>query len=88
MAAIKLEKFYGTAPKVAGELLPSGFAQTAYNVQLYSGNLIPYPEPTVIDRVPRLGELKTLYGLRTPSTNTVKWRTWATEVAGGTFSQA
>ena len=88
MAAIKLEKFYGTAPKVAGELLPSGFAQTAYNVQLYSGNLIPYPEPTVIDRVPRLGEIKTIYGLRTPITNALKFLTWVTDVDVVTFSQS
>ena len=88
MAAIKLEKFYGTAPKVSGELLPTGFAQTAYNVQLYSGNLIPYPEPREVTRVPRLGELKALYGLRTPSTNALKFLTWTTDVDVVTFSQS
>tara|TARA_R100000781_G_scaffold53820_1_gene35184 strand:+ start:2340 stop:4946 length:2607 start_codon:yes stop_codon:yes gene_type:complete len=88
MAAIKLEKFLGTAPKIAEELLPAGAAQTAYNVQLYSGNLIPYTEPTVIDRVPRLGVIKTLYGLRHPTTNVLSFLSWANDVDIVTFSQS
>ena len=88
MAAIKIEKFLGTAPKVASELLPAGAGQTAYNVQLYSGNLIPYTEPTIIDRVPRLGVLKALYGLRHPTTDVLSFLSWADEVDIVTFSQS
>ena len=80
MAAIKLKKFLGTAPKVSSELLPDGAGQTAYNLQLYSGDLIPYSEPAVIDSVPRLGTLKTLYALRATPASSLEWLTWLTDV--------
>lgn len=80
MAAIKLSKFQGTAPKISSELLPDGAAQTAYNLQLYSGDLIPYSEPAVVDKVPRLGALKTLHGMRASSGASIDWLTWLADV--------
>ena len=35
-----------------------------------------------------MGELKALYGLRTPSTNALKFLTWTTDVDVVTFSQS
>ena len=63
MAAIKLQKFLGAAPKVSDELLPDTAAQLANSVQLYSGDLLPYPEAFVSDSVPRTGTIKTLFGI-------------------------
>ena len=48
MPGIKFQKFLGKAPRIAPELLPDMAAQTATNVKLYSGNLIPYPQPVVV----------------------------------------
>ena len=48
MAGVKLHKFLGKAPRIAPELLPDMAAQVATNVKLYSGDLIPYPEPVVV----------------------------------------
>lgn len=45
MATIKLLQFLGIAPKVSPENLKETYAQTAENVKLYSGDLIPYPQP-------------------------------------------
>lgn len=80
MAAIKLQKFLGSAPKVSSELLPDGAAQIAYNLQLYSGDLIPYSEPAVIDSVPRLGTLQTLHGMRASAGADIDWLTWLADV--------
>jgi len=80
MAAIKIQKFLGTAPKVSSELLPDGAAQTANHLQLYSGDLIPYPETFESNSVPRLGELKTLFGMRNPDTDALEWLTWLADI--------
>jgi len=80
MAAIKLQKFVGMAPKISSELLPDGAAQTAHNLQLYSGDLLPYSEPKDIESVPRLGTLKALHGMRTTPTSAIDWLTWTTDV--------
>lgn len=87
MAAIKLDKFIGTAPKVSSELLPNGAGQIAYNLQLYSGDLIPYSEPAVVDSVPRLGTLQTLFAQRDPVAGTLDWMTWLTDVDIVTLSE-
>tara|TARA_R110000787_G_scaffold102880_4_gene209085 strand:- start:1169 stop:4012 length:2844 start_codon:yes stop_codon:yes gene_type:complete len=80
MAAIKLSKFLGTAPKIASELLPNSAGQIAYNLQLYSGDLVPYSEPAVIDSVPRLGTLQTLHGMRASAGASIDWITWLADV--------
>ena len=80
MTSLKITKFLGTAPKNASELLPDTAAQVARNCKLYSGDLMPYPTAVVVDNADRTGTIKTLYGLRDPSTNDLKWLSWATDV--------
>ena len=55
MASVKLIKFLGEAPKVSSELLPDGAAQTAFNVKLYSGDLLPYRNSKIVDSTNRAG---------------------------------
>ena len=86
MAAIKIEKFLGIAPKVASELLPDGAAQTAHNLQLYSGNLVPYSEPLETDTIPRSGALQTIFGMRASAGASIDWLSWATDVDITTIS--
>lgn len=87
MAAVKLQGFRGTAPKVSPELLPSLGAQIARNVKLYSGDLIPFPQPFTYGNHGRTGTVRTLYGLRDNNDNPV-FMTWASlvDVATPSFS--
>lgn len=81
MAGVKITTFLGKAPKISSELLPNTAAQIADNCKLYSGDLIPYPQPVVAANAGRTGELKTLYALRNPdNSNDLKWLTWTTDV--------
>ena len=80
MSGVKITRFLGKAPKISSELLPDTAAQVASNCKLYSGDLIPYPEPVVVDNVGRTGETKTLYALRDVSTGNLKWLSWPTNV--------
>jgi len=80
MAAVKLIKFLGEAPKISSELLPDGAAQLAFNVKLFSGDLIPYRSPVIVDDAERTGVLKTLHALRDPSTNALEWLSWTDDV--------
>lgn len=80
MAAVKIVKFLGEAPKISSELLPDAAAQLAFNVKLYSGDLIPYRLPYLSGNVSRTGGIKTLYALRNPSNGDLKWLTWTTDV--------
>jgi hypothetical protein len=82
MAGIKITNFLGKAPKVSPELLPNTAAQIAQNCKLYSGDLIPYPQPVVVANTGRTGTIKTLYALRNPANpNDLKWLSWNTEVS-------
>ena len=80
MAGVKIEKFLGIAPKISPELLPNTAGQVAENCKLYSGDLIPYPQPVVVDNTERTGTIKTLYALRDPDTSDLKFLSWNTEV--------
>src|SRR5210317_453587 len=88
MASVKLIKFLGEAPKISSELLPDGAAQTAFNVKLYSGDLLPYRTPVIVDSTERTGTIKTLHALKNPSTNANVWLSWLTEVDIATASDA
>lgn len=81
MAAIKITGFQGTAPRISSELLPATSAQTARNCKLYSGDLIPYPQPVKIANTGRTGTLRTLYALRNPANDDLVWLSWAYDVA-------
>jgi hypothetical protein len=80
MPAIKITSFLGTAPKVSPELLPNAAGQIANNCKLYSGDLLPYPQPVVVANAARTGTIRTLFALRDPVTNAKKWLTWLTDV--------
>lgn len=81
MPAIKITTFLGKAPKISPELLPNTASQIAENCKLYSGDLIPYPQPVVVANTGRTGTIKTLYALRNPSnSNDLKWLSWLTDV--------
>ena len=80
MAAIKIDKFLGESPKVSSEQLPDTAAQTAYNVKISSGDLVPYRVPVVADNTERTVEAQTIYGVRDPSTNALDFLSWTTDV--------
>ena len=80
MAGIKIQKFLGTAPKISPELLPDGAAQTAHNVKLFSGDLIPYNDSLLSDSAERTGTIKTLYAMENPTTGALEWLSWTTDV--------
>jgi hypothetical protein len=79
MAAIKLQKFLGIAPKVSPELLPDGVGQTAHNLKLYSGDLIAIRDPLLFDSAERTGVIKTIFGMR-DSNNNPDWLSWTADV--------
>ena len=81
MAAIKLSKFLGAAPKISPELLPDAAAQIASNTKVYSGDLIPYHQPVIVDNVGRNGVIQAIYPLRNPDDEAdLKWLSWLTDV--------
>jgi len=80
MAGVKIVGFLGTAPKISPELLPNTASQIATNCKLYSGDLLPYPQPVVIANTGRTGVIKTLFALRDPDTDEKKWLSWTTDV--------
>lgn len=81
MAGIKLQRFLGKAPRIAPELLPDMAAQVATNVKLYSGDLIPYPQPVVVGNHGLTGVApQTLHALYDPATNDPVWLVWDKDV--------
>jgi hypothetical protein len=80
MAALKIAKFLGTAPRNASEHLADTAASVARNCKLYSGDLIPMPAPAIVANAGRTGPIKTLYALRDPAGG-LKWLSWAAEVS-------
>jgi len=77
MSGIKIQRFLGKAPRTAPELLPNTAAQTATNVKLYSGDLIPYPYPVVVGNHGLEGSVpKTLHALYNPDTGEPVWLVW------------
>ena len=80
MAAVKIVKFLGEAPKISPELLPDAAAQIAFNVKTYSGDLLPYSVPALVTNLGRSGDVKTIYALRNPDTDDLVWLSWMTDV--------
>lgn len=80
MVAIKITKFVGTAPRNSPELLSETSAQVARNSKLYSGDLIPYPQPLAVANSNRTGTVRTIYGLRTGADTSLKWLSFASKV--------
>ena len=86
MAATKIVKFIGAAPKLASEHLPdvtrSGVsgAQVAFNTKVASGDIIPYHRPRLADNVGRTGPIGTIYALRCQDTDELKWLSFENDV--------
>lgn len=80
MSGFKVTNFKGTAPKISPELLPDSYAQTARNCKLYSGDLIPYPEPVVDGATGQSSTTRTIFPLRNPSTDDIVWLSWTGDV--------
>ena len=80
MAAIKLHKFLGLAPRISAELLPDGAAQVATNTKFYSGDLLPYNLPVVVDSTARTTEVESLHALKDPVSGDLKWLSWTTDI--------
>lgn len=77
MAAIKITGFAGVAPKISAELLPPNAAQIAENAKLYSGDIIPYPRPAIVDVAGYFfDETTSIFALRDPATGALKWLCW------------
>lgn len=86
MAATKITKFIGIAPKLAAEHLPdvqqtgvSG-AQVAFNTKVSSGDLVPYRRPRIVDNVGRTGPVNTIYALEDEENGGLKWLSFSSEV--------
>lgn len=81
MVAIKITKFVGTAPRNSPELLGDTAAQVARNGKLYSGDLIPYPQPLAVANSGRTGTSRTIFGLRGNASQPLKWLSFTTSVS-------
>ena len=86
MGSVKLTRFLGEAPKISTELLPDGAAQNAFNVKLYSGDLIPYRTPKLVENVGRTGTIQTLYKLTNPTNGNNVFLTYLNDVDIATAS--
>lgn len=80
MPAVKIQKFLGAAPKLAPEQLPDSAAQTASNIKLYSGDLLPFHYSTTSYSAFQSGVIKSIYPLEDPDTGTLSWLSWLTDV--------
>ena len=80
MAAIKIQKFLGEAPKISPELLPDAAAQITSNAKVYSGDLIPYRQPLEVGNVGRSGAVQSIYPMTDYSDGSLKWLSWMTDV--------
>lgn len=80
MAGIKFTGFRGIAPKFAPELIADQAGQIANNCKLFSGDIVPYPQPVIKGLTGRTGDVGTIYPLRNPSTDQIVWLSWPNEV--------
>jgi hypothetical protein len=78
--ALKLVKFFGEAPKISPELLPETVAQYAFNLNLSTGDLLPYRRSEEVATLDKTGEIKTIYPMTDPGTGDLVWLHWTTDV--------
>jgi len=79
MAAGKLQKFYGIAPKISPELLPETVAQAASDVKTYSGDLVPYHTMTSVTTLSKSGTTMSIYPMDDGAGGKV-WLNWTNDV--------
>jgi hypothetical protein len=78
--ALKIQRFFGEAPKISGELLPDTVAQYAFNLDLSSGDLLPYRRPERTSTLDKEGTIRTIYPMEDPETGELNWLHWTTDV--------
>jgi hypothetical protein len=78
--ALKITKFFGEAPKISPELLPETVAQYAFNLDLSSGDLLPYRRAELVSALDKSGVIKTIYPMTSPIDGSLKWLHWTTDV--------
>lgn len=78
--ALKVQRFFGEAPKLSSELLPDTVSQYAYNLDLSSGDLVPYRRPERLNALDKVGDIKTIYPMVNPDTQERVWLHWTTDV--------
>jgi len=78
--ALKIVKFFGEAPKISPELLPETVAQYAFNLDLSSGDLLPFRRSEVAATLDKVGTVKTIYPMTSPVDGSLKWLHWLTDV--------
>lgn len=78
--ALKIVKFLGEAPKISPELLPETVAQYAFNLDLSSGDLLPYRRSVVAATLDKPGTIKTIYPMTSPVDGSLKWLHWTSDV--------
>lgn len=78
--ALKIVRFLGEAPKISPELLPETVAQYAFNLDLSSGDLLPYRRNEEMATLDKVGTVKTIYPMTDPGTGDLKWLHWITDV--------
>lgn len=81
MAGVKITNFLGIAPKISPELLGAQFAQTAVNLNPYSGDLVPYRTYKEAGNTNRGAGVKTIFPMRDPTNAAVnKWLSWTSDI--------
>jgi hypothetical protein len=78
--ALKIQKFFGEAPKISGELLPETVAQFAVNLDLSSGDLLPYRRSQAVAPLTKLGEVRAIFPMKDPDTGELFWLNWNQDV--------
>jgi len=78
--ALKIQRFFGEAPKISPELLPDTVAQFAYNLDLSSGDLLPYRRSEQITTLDKVGTVNTIFPMVDPVSGDNKWLHWITDV--------
>lgn len=78
--ALKIVKFLGEAPKISPELLPETVAQYAFNLDLSSGDLLPYRRAEQVATLDKVGTVQSIYPLVSPIDGSLKWLHWTTDV--------
>lgn len=78
--AMKIQRFFGEAPKISPELLPDTVAQYAFNLDLSSGDLLPYRRAERIQAFTKVGDILSIYPLADPTTGELAWLHWTTDV--------
>lgn len=77
--ALKITKFLGEAPKISPELLPESVGQYAFNLDLSSGDLLPFRAPVHVATLDKVGTIKTIYPMD-DGIGGLKWLHWTTDV--------